>query len=446
LKRTRYSISLAVLALLVSGCGSTAANVSAPPATSPNSPASPVSAGAAATPIKIGVLEPTTGTSAELGKDNEEGLRLFLSSVDDTVAGRKIEAVFADDQGKPDVALTKAKALVENDHVQVLMGMNHTPVCYAVAQYVKQAQVPLLVTGNCSAQNLTTSPQFASPYLARFTQTSSGMADPLADWASKQGYHKAVLITSDYGGGLEEGDAFASAFIERGGTIVQELHPAQGTADFGPFLAQLDRTADVVTTFLPGTDGLHFGEQYGDYATQHKPQMLDITGVMTKGPSLVQLKQKAEGIVATNTYSQAFDSPMNRAYIARLHTKYPDRFPSADIAAGYSAGQILAAALERVSGRIEDKQQFLDALYATDMPTVRGPIRLDDHHDVVEDVYVYRIISNGGPMLQKLEQTYKGVTQFWDLTPSQTARLQIGQMKGKWSGMTKTQLDQLMGQ
>ena len=239
MKRTRYSISLAVLALLVSGCGSTAANVSAPPATSLNSPASPVSAGAAATPIKIGIIEPTTGTSAELGKDNEDGLRLFLSSVDDTVAGRKIEAVFADDQGKPDVALTKAKALVENDHVQVLLGMNHTPVCYAVAQYVKQARVPLLVTGNCSAQKLTTSPQFASPYLARFTQTSSGMADPLADWASKQGYHKAVLITSDYGGGLEEGDAFASAFIERGESIVQELHPAQGTSDFGPFLAQL---------------------------------------------------------------------------------------------------------------------------------------------------------------------------------------------------------------
>ena len=201
-----------------------------------------------------------------------------------------------------------------------------------------------------------------------------------------------------------------------------------------------------MTTFLPGTDGLHFGDQYGDYAGQHKPQILDITGVMTKGPSLVQLKQKAEGVVATNTYSGAYDSPMNRAYIASLHTKYPDRFPSADIAAGYSAGQILAAALERVSGRIEDKQQFLDALYATDMPTVRGPIRLDDHHDVVEDVYVYRIVSNGGAMSQKLEQTYKSVTQFWDFTPSQTARLQIGQMKGKWSAMTKTQLDQLMGQ
>ena len=99
-----------------------------------------------------------------------------------------------------------------------------------------------------------------------------------------------------------------------------------------------------------------------------------------------------------------------------------------------------------MSGRIEDKQQFLDALYATDMPTVRGPIRLDDHHDVVEDVYVYRIVSNGGAMSQKLEQTYKSVTQFWDFTPSQTARLQIGQMKGKWSAMTKTQLDQLMGQ
>jgi hypothetical protein len=41
-------------------------------------------------------------------------------------------------------------------------------------------------------------------------------------------------------------------------------------------------------------------------------------------------------------------------------------------------------------------------------------------------------------------QTYPDLNQYWDWTPEQVAKLQIGKMKGKWVGMTKDQLQALI--
>ena len=93
----------------------------------------PAASGAAQGPIKIGVLQPLTGPFAVQGKDNQDGFELYLDSINRTVAGRRIEVVVADAQGRPDVGLTKAKQLVENDRVHLLAGITNTAVCYAVA-------------------------------------------------------------------------------------------------------------------------------------------------------------------------------------------------------------------------------------------------------------------------------------------------------------------------
>jgi len=106
------------------------------------------------------------------------------------------------------------------------MGVNSTASCYAIAPYVKQAQIPLIVSLNCGAESLLTDPKYASPYITRFTQNGTIINDPAADWAYANGKRKAIVLTSDYGGGIENGDLFASAFIKRGGSIVQELYPA----------------------------------------------------------------------------------------------------------------------------------------------------------------------------------------------------------------------------
>ena len=162
----------------------------------------------AAKPIRIGYLMPFSGTEAQNGKDNQDGFNLYLAAINNTVAGRRIEALFADTEGKPDNALTKAKHLVGVDKVDLLMGIILTPGCYALAPYVREAKIPVAVSGNCGGFGLTTNPKYKSQYMVRFTQTSAHHVDPIVAYAIKSGLKRVALVTSDYGGGLQVGDYF----------------------------------------------------------------------------------------------------------------------------------------------------------------------------------------------------------------------------------------------
>jgi len=453
-RQASLTVALSILVLLLGACGGGAASApvssgSASVAASSSLASNAAASAGAATPaisvgepIKVGLIESLTGPFAEGGTLNRDGFNLYLNASSNTLAGRKIAVVVADDQGKPDVGLTKAKQLVEGDKVQILMGVTPTPVCLAIATYVKDAHVPFVPSANCGASALTTDAKFASPYLARISVPGSEEAEPMGDWASKQ-YHRAVVMTADFAGGLDFSDAFASAFVKRGGSIVQEAHPALGTTDFGPFLAKLDPSADVVAFFGPGVDADRFAQQYGGYARNPKLPVLDMGGQITKGQNLAELKDKALGMVASDTYYEGSASALIETFTQAFQAQYAGRPVSSEVAQGYASAQILEAAIKKVNGNVDDQQAFLNALYATDVDTIQGHVKLDSYHDVVRPIYIYQVAKQGDRYGEKLLETYPDVSQFWDKTPEQLAKLPYGRLKDKWVGMTKDRLAEL---
>ena len=398
-------------------------------------------------PIKIGVILPLTGSQANIGKDNEDGLKLYLKSINSTVDGRKIEPIIADGQFQADISLTKAKELVENQKVSVLMGFAATPSGYAVAQYVQKAgHVPMMITSNAGGEGMLTNPTFKSPYLTRWTQTGTEVVDVAADWAAKQGLRKAVMVDDDFAPGVQNADEFASTFIRKGGSIVQEMYTKLGTTDFGPYLAQINKSADVIFTFEPGIDGLRFADQYGTYAGQHKPLIIDSFGVVTAGPNLAQLKDKALGMEGVDVFSQVSPDPGTQAFVKAWQAAYPGRLLSHDAASGYMSGQVLVAALKKVNGQIENKQAFLQALYKIKVDSAKGPVHLDQNHDIVQDIKVYHIIKQGTGIGYKLDKTYTNVTDTFARSAQEIANFKWNNFKGKWVGMTKAKLDQALKQ
>ncbi len=456
-----FGAVLVTCGIALASCGGGAAPTSAPPpspaaskpAASAAASAKPVASAAVASAsaaassgstIKVGILLPLTGPLAQVGNDSQDGHNLYFQAINNTAAGRKIEPMFVDTQGRADLALTKAKQLVESDKVSLLMGVNGTPECYALGPYVKEAQVPLIVSTNCGAQSLTTDPKYASPYLSRVTQTSLGQNDPVGDWMYKKGYRKIAVLAADFGGSLEALDAAAGTFIKRGGQIVQEQYPALGTSDYGPFVAQLNTQVDAIATVFFGADALRFYQAYSNYAGQRKPQIVDLSAGITAGPNRSQLGDKVLGIISSYPYSTAFDSPQNAAYIKAYKQKYPDRYVAKDSANSYAGAMVLEAAIKKVNGNVEDKQKFLEAIYATNIETNKGPVKLDNHHDVVQNVYMFEMLKNGSSLDEHLLETYKDVPAIGlDRTPEEAAKFPIGQMKGKWVGMTKEQLAKL---
>src|SRR5215831_9927024 len=96
-------------------------------------------------PVKIGLIFTNTGPLAQLGIDMRDGNLLYWSQAGGRAGGRRVELLTeSTGSNKPDEGLTKARKLVERDHVQILTGVLETPVAYALSGYVNDKKIPLM--------------------------------------------------------------------------------------------------------------------------------------------------------------------------------------------------------------------------------------------------------------------------------------------------------------
>ena len=58
--------------------------------------------------------------------------------------GRPIELIVEDDEAIPAVGLTKARKLIERDHVQLMTGALLSSTGYALAPYIDSMKVPMI--------------------------------------------------------------------------------------------------------------------------------------------------------------------------------------------------------------------------------------------------------------------------------------------------------------
>src|SRR6266702_3648392 len=107
-----------------------------------------VSAEAQEKKIKIGVIYDLTGPLAGGGSELQYiGAKIMLDQYAKTgVEGYKIEAVYADAQSKPDVAINEAVRLIEQEKVDMLLGFYSSAQCVPVAARVEQLKKFMWIT------------------------------------------------------------------------------------------------------------------------------------------------------------------------------------------------------------------------------------------------------------------------------------------------------------
>ena len=99
-----------------------------------------ISAHAQEKKIKIGVIFDLTGPLAGGGSELEYlGAKIMLDQFAKTgVEGYKVEAIYADAQSKPDVAINESVRLLEQEKVDMLLGFFSSAQCVRVADRVEQ--------------------------------------------------------------------------------------------------------------------------------------------------------------------------------------------------------------------------------------------------------------------------------------------------------------------
>ncbi len=99
--------------------------------------------------IKIGVIYDYTGPLAGGGSDLQAlGAKIMIDHFikQGGVEGYQIEAVYADAQSKPDVAINEAVRLVEQEKVDMLLGFYSSAQCVPVAARVEQLKKFMWIT------------------------------------------------------------------------------------------------------------------------------------------------------------------------------------------------------------------------------------------------------------------------------------------------------------
>jgi ABC-type branched-subunit amino acid transport system substrate-binding protein len=107
-----------------------------------------VSAQAQDKKIKIGVVYDLTGPLAGGGSELQYiGAKIMLDRYSKTgVEGYAVEAVYADAQSKPDIAINEAVRLIEQEKVDMLLGFYSSAQCVPVAARVEQLKKFMWIT------------------------------------------------------------------------------------------------------------------------------------------------------------------------------------------------------------------------------------------------------------------------------------------------------------
>lgn len=368
-------------------------------------------------PIKVGLLAPLTGVVASGGREMVEGTQFWFDQVKYEIAGRKVELIVEDDASNPDTALQKARRLVEQANVHFLIGNLLANTGLAVANYVKGTGTPYFIP-IIAADDLTQRQRIKN-VIRVAGYSASAFTHPLGDWALKQGYKKIATVSQDYTFGHEQCGGLAQVFTEGGGEIVQQFWHPLNTADFSPYLGQIaNLQVDAVFAMETGADATRLIQQYASFGLKGKTPLLGAMNA-TDQSVIRTLGEECEGVVSPAHFAEGSNNPVTKKFVDEYTAKY-QKVPSLYGFSMYSGAMWVSKAIEKLGGKVEDRDAFINAVLKTDLTDspLGTTVKLDAYGNPIYDVYIRKVVKRpDGKFWNAPIETYANVSQFWKYDP-----------------------------
>jgi len=319
------------------------------------------------TEIRIGMWTPLSGPVALLGQSARDAVRLWAKEVNDKggIHGRKINFISYDDAGSPQEAQTVIRRLIDQDQVFMLISGSVSGSTLPVRQTITREKVPFV---SSISSNVNLMKPF-SRYVFRIYANEDSQALGMVDWMMEHEKLKRPAIiynSNDYGvGGFQIFQERLKEKYKISPAAAERYNP--GDQDFSAQLLRI-KGADP--------DGLliyAFAQEAGIIVRQAKELGIGAKLFGGGGTSTPLLQrgagQAAAGFVSVLVVPEIADSSQKPAVVAYRDklkaTFYPDGFPpgrpSEYDLAGYAAGKVSEAALEKV-GKDLSRESFVDAL------------------------------------------------------------------------------------
>ena len=348
----------------------------------------------AAGTIKIGYLNATIGPFAGPAPQITIGLNIALKEINSTAGGKKIVVIEEATDATPQLAIEKAKKLIEKDKVDILFGPLSGDEGVAIARLSKKYPKVTFVNTTASASEATN--QSPSKNFFRFHGDAAQWSGGVGEIAYKTlGYRKVAIIADDYSFPYANAGGFATGFCKAGGTIVGAQWPALGTKDYSSQIAALPKDVDAIYAGLGGADAVQFLKQAVQFGLK-KP--------LIGGAILVDgtvLGSKADiGDAALNTIAggpvpdDSYTSPEYDKFKAQLAAAGTG--PNIFSVLGYISAKSMLAGLVAVKGDLSNNQAaYRKALSNLKWNTPTGPLSMDKNRNAIVSNFIYQVISDG---------------------------------------------------
>jgi branched-chain amino acid transport system substrate-binding protein len=340
--------------------------------------------GAAAEPIKIGFLSTLSGPSAPLGVHMRDGFLLAVKELGGKLGGQPTEVIVVDDELKPDVAVTKTRALIDRDKVNIIAGIVFSNVMMAVAKPAFEDEV-FVVSGNAGPSPLAGAG--CSPWFFSASYQNDQNHETMGAYAEKAGYKRMVLMTPNYQAGKDSMAGFKRGFK---GEVVDEIFTPLNQLDFSAELTKIAALKpDAVFTFMPGGMGVNLVKQYAQAGLAGKVPFLSAFTV--DETTLPATQDAAVGLLSGAEWAPNLDTPENKAFVAAYEKEY-GVVPSLYAAQGYEAAKLIDGAVKTTGGKVSDKAALRKALLAAPFKSIRGTFSFQPNGYPKQDFYVVKAV------------------------------------------------------
>jgi branched-chain amino acid transport system substrate-binding protein len=341
-----------------------------------------MSAPALAQTVKVGVMVTLSGPSAVLGQHARDGFNLFVKQNGGKLGPAAAEVSVTDDELKPDVAVTKARALVERDNVDFVVGPIFSNVLQAIMKPVTDSRA-ILISPNAGTSNFAGKQCNANFFVTSYQNDQNH--EVLGKHAQDAGYKRVFIMAPNYQAGKDSLAGFKRHFK---GEVLDEVYTQLGQLDFSAELAKIaSMKPDAVFTFMPGGMGVNLVRQYRQAGLQTIPFLSAFT---VDESTLPAQQDAAVGFFGGANWAPTTDNPQNKAFVAAFEKEF-GYVPGSYAMQAYDAAQLIDSALKATGGKTDNKDALRAALKKADFKSLRGSFRFGNNNYPVQDFYLVRV-------------------------------------------------------
>jgi branched-chain amino acid transport system substrate-binding protein len=361
----------------------------------------PVHAQSPAQTLRIGVIGPFTGASADFGVPMLNGIKLAVDEINAVggYMGRQLEIVVKDDKADPATGLEHAKAMV-NEKVAATIGYCNTGVAMKSIEVFQQNKMPLIVPCATGTPVTATYPARDS-YIFR-TSAKDGIQAPfVVDDIVKRGWTRVAVFadTTGYGeAGL--GDVKKALAAHR----IEPVHVARFALGVKDLTQELNaaRTAgaNVVLSYTVGSENAVIAQ--GRQALRWKvPQ---VGAWPLSFPFFIEgAKDAAEGALMAQTFIAEPSNERRASFLSAYGRKFNARRIPVPMAAaqGYDTTYLLLYSLfgirnGNLSGpAVKSALENVQRVYYGVVATYEKPFSPDDKDAITQNMLVMGMVKNG---------------------------------------------------